>query len=197
MTLARLLAASALAVLLTACDQAAQAPQTPAAAPAEPAPTAAAPAPKPPAVALDPEGVRLVAESGSTSLLAFGRETDDAVQVLTAVLGAPASRGVNSDCGAGPTEFVEWTNGFSALFLDGKFTGWSAGRESADLLTTMNGIGVGSTRASLAAAFPDLTVEESTLGQEFTAGALSGILDGTGDGAKVETIWAGTSCVFR
>ncbi|MFN3856122.1 MAG: hypothetical protein ACK4RV_00110 [Caulobacter sp.] len=196
MRLASSLAAPALALIVAACGQ--SAPQ-PAPTPAKPEVT---PSPQPapaskPSLALDPEGVRLVSESGSTSLLAFDRPTEDVVQVLTRLLGAPANRVVNSDCGAGPTEIVQWSDGFSALFLDAKFTGWSVDRESADLLTTMNGVGVGSTQAELAGAFSDFKVEETTLGQEFSAGGYYGILDKAGADGRVETMWAGTSCVFR
>lgn len=196
MMVARFLAVSALALVLTACGDSRPRP------PPSPAGQEVAPDPQPapaskPALALDPEGVRLVSESGSTSLLAFERPTEDVVQILTRLLGAPANRVVNSDCGAGPTEIVQWSDGFSALFLDAKFTGWSVDRESADLLTTMNGVGVGSTQAELAGAFSDFKVEETTLGQEFSAGGYYGVFDKAGADGRVETMWAGTSCVFR
>ena len=197
--LPRLLPTLALAALLTACGQPTE-ESTPAApaAPAEPA-KPAAPATLAPAgaVALDQEGLRLVSDSGSTRLVAFGTPTADTVAALSTALGNPADRSTNSDCGAGPTEFVSWANDLDALFLDGKFSGWSAGRDSGGKATTMDGIGVGSTRQQLTAAFADLKVEETTLGIEFSAGAISGILDKDGPGGKVETLWGGTSCVFR
>ncbi|MDB5468500.1 MAG: hypothetical protein JWR84_60 [Caulobacter sp.] len=203
MTTLRLLSAVALAALVTACgkpaeDSAPAAPTAPAspAAPAEPAaPTT--PAAAGPAVALDQEGLRLVTDSGSTRLVKFGTPTADTVAALSSALGNPADRSVNSECGAGPTEFVSWSNDLDALFLDGKFAGWSAGRDSGGKVTTMDGVGVGSTRQQLTAAFADLKVEESTLGIEFSAGDISGILDKDGPAGKVQVIWGGTSCVFR
>lgn len=200
--LPRLLPALALAALVAACGQPAEhsAPAAPAqpAAPAEPA-TPAVPA-KPAvagAVSLDQEGLRLVSDSGSTRLVKFGVPTADAVAALSSALGNPADRSVNSECGAGPTEFVSWSNDLDALFLDGKFAGWSAGSDSGGKVTTMDGIGVGSTRQQLTASFGDLKVEETTLGIEFSAGDISGILDKDGPAGKVAAIWGGTSCVFR
>ncbi|NBB14989.1 hypothetical protein GVN21_06435 [Caulobacter sp. SLTY] len=196
----RFIAALGLAALLAACGKPVEeaSPTEPPAAPAPAEPThALAPAAKA-AVSLDPEGLRLVVlDSGSTRLLAFGRPTAEAVEVLSGILGQPASRSTNAECGAGPTEFVEYGNGLSALFLDGKFSGWSADAESAAKVTFMNGIGVGSTRQALTENFADLKVEESTLGIEFTAGEVSGLLDQDGPAGKVTTLWAGTSCVFR
>lgn len=200
---ARLLPALALAALVTACGQPAEqsAPAKPAA-PVEAAPPAEPAVPAEPAapkggVALDQEGLRLVAESGSTRLVKFGTPTADAVAALSSVLGNPQDRSVNNECGAGPTEFVSWDNDLDALFLEGKFAGWSAGNQSGGKVSTMDGVGVGSSRQQLTASFADLKVEESTLGIEFSAGEISGILDKDGPGGKVETLWGGTSCVFR
>ena len=96
MTLLRLLPALAIAALLSACGQPSEEseaapPPEPAAAPA--ARDAAASAARL-AVSLDPEGLRLVTDSGSTRLLHFERPTEEAMAVLTTVLGDPASRGV-------------------------------------------------------------------------------------------------------
>jgi len=198
MILTRLIPAFALALGLAACDKPAQPPAAPQA-PAATAAPAAPVAPAAPLVALDQEGLRLVAATGSTVLVAFDQPTDTTVSALAGALGAPRSRSTNSECGAGPIDFVEWSNGLSALFQNDKFVGWSLGGHGASgvPLTTLDGVGVGSSRAELKAALPATTVEETTLGQEFTAGAYSGILSGPGADAKIETIWAGVSCVFR
>jgi hypothetical protein len=204
MKTSRLLPVLAFAALAAACGQPSEesapaAPAAPAAptATAEPAPPATPAAAASGAVALDQEGLRLVSETGSTRLVAFETPTADAVAALSSVLGNPADRSTNSECGAGPTEFVSWSNDLDALFLEGKFVGWSAGQRSGGKVTTMDGIGVGSTRQQLIESFGDLKVEESTLGIEFTAGDIAGILDKDGPAGKVETIWGGTNCVFR
>jgi hypothetical protein len=190
--------AAALLLGLAACGQAADE----AADPAAPAPAAEAPLPvtkveEKPVVALAPEGLMLVASSGKTRLLDFGLGKAQVVEILTQAQGAAGKEIRNEECGAGPMVFVEWPDGLTALFQDDRFAGWSVGRGASPKLTTMNGVGVGSTRSELIAAFAGATIEESTLGQEFTAGGLSGILDGTAPTAKIDAIWAGTSCVFR
>jgi hypothetical protein len=43
----------------------------------------------------------------------------------------------------------------------------------------------------------DAKIEQTTLGTEFNAAGLSGILDGTGAKAKVTNLWSGVNCVFR
>ncbi|MDH4384342.1 MAG: hypothetical protein QE280_02745 [Caulobacter sp.] len=148
-------------------------------------------------VALDGEGLRLVTANGSTALLAFDRNRQETIAALSGALGPPVGQSANSECGAGPTDFVDWGNGLSVLIMQDRFVGWSLDPEAAGGLTTMNGIGVGSSRAALVQAFSDTSIEESTLGQEFTAGGLSGLLDSARPDARIEALWAGTACVFR
>lgn len=191
----RQISALVFALGMAACDQPAEPPVAPVP-PVAPAPPAA---PVAPVLALDQDGLRMVGEGGATRLLAFDRSIDETVQVLTGVLGEPKGRSTNSECGAGPIDFVEWGNGLSALFQENRFVGWSLdGRAAGGVnLTTIDGIGIGSSAKALKAALPSTTIEESTLGQEFTAGSFSGILSGPGEDATIQTIWAGVSCVFR
>lgn len=190
------LSALAFMVALAACSPESPRPVTPAdSAAVEPADTADAPA-----LALDAEGLRLVDRAtGSTRLLAFG-ETDEAalVEVLAPVLGAPRDTGVNEECGAGPMGVIQWDGGLSALTADGRFVGWSVdGRaDGARSLATMSGVGPGTTRAEAEQSIV-LDVSETTLGPEFSAGGLTGLLSGDGPDAEITTLWAGTSCVFR
>lgn len=177
----------------------------------EPAADAPAPAPKvapqtpapvpadahAPAIALAPDGIRLVAPGGATRPLDFGMDQAETVVILDRVHGGAGKATTNAECGAGPVDFVQWPDGLSALFQDGKFVGWSVGTGGAKTLTTMNGIGIGSTRSELVAGFSGVTVQETTLGQEFDAGGLYGVLSGPGAGATIDALWAGVSCVFR
>jgi hypothetical protein len=94
-------------------------------------------------------------------------------------------------------QFAEFPGGLTLLFQDDKLAGWSVGKGSAGRQSTMSGVGVGSTRSDLVAAYSGVTVSETSLGQEFSAGGLYGVLDGPGATAKIEVMWAGTSCVFR
>ena len=87
-----------------------------------------------------------------------------------------------------------------ALLQDGRFVGSSLSRGAADGgnvgVSTMAGIGIGSTRPELEAAYT-ADIRETTLGQEFAAGDIFGVLDGTGPSARINAMWAGASCNFR
>lgn len=61
-------------------------------------------------------------------------------------------------------------------------------------LTTMSGVGPGTTRASLDEAY-STKVRQTTLGSEFTAGELAGLLDGPGRKATITNMWAGLTCI--
>ena len=192
-------AALAACVLLAACGREADAPapsEEPAASHAAPA---AAPAsgqrPAPPAdIALDGEGLRFVnAATGSTRLLPFGAPEGQVLTALEPIRGAPTARSSNDECGAGPLAFADWGDDFQLVFQEGRFVGWSVDDPG---LTTMSGVGVGSSRDDLEAAYK-AEVGQSTLGTEFSAGDLHGLLSTRGPTARVTTLWAGTICVFR
>lgn len=149
-------------------------------------------------VALDGEGLRVVfAPSGSTRLIPFGADSAQVLYAVTRALGAPTRRGASAECGAGPMDFASFENGLSIDFQQGRFVGWSA-RESptAKTLTMMNGLGVGSTRSTLDSSLVN-TVTATSLGEEFSSGPLSGILDGTGPTARITNLWAGVNCIAR
>lgn len=63
-------------------------------------------------------------------------------------------------------------------------------------LTTMSGVGPGTKRASLDEAY-STKVRQTTLGSEFTAGELAGLLDGPGRKATITNMWAGLTCIAR
>jgi hypothetical protein len=198
-----------LVLLLAACgaeqpaarDEAAAGPT--AVAPVVPAnPSATTPAvATPPAVAdakiaLDGEGLRLVAvPSGSTRLLAFGDAEAGVLATLERLRGT-SKRGRNEECGAGPLDSAEWDDGLSVVFQDGKFVGWWVDEKGAGGIATISGIKPGATRAALEAAY-SARIEETTIGTEFSAGSLFGLLDGKGPKARITDLWAGTSCIFR
>jgi hypothetical protein len=192
--------AAALMLGLAACGQ--PSPDTPAA-PAEPTAPAPPSGPAPVAtgqasVALDAGGLLIVMkDTGSTRMIDFGLPKDRTVAIVTNVAGAPTPESTNSECGAGPVQFIAYPDGLTLLFQEDRFVGWSLDKDAAGKQSTMSGIGVGSTRSDLAAAYSGVQVSETSLGQEFTAGGLYGVLDGPDWAAKIEVMWAGTSCVFR
>lgn len=164
----------------------------------------------PPVISLDGEGLRLIdPKSGSTRPLSFGVQ-EAQLKLVAEKLKGPASAGRNAECGAGPLAYLSWDDGLTLYSLDGLFAGWALDERGAPQpakkapakgepparLTTISGIGIGSTRAELLDVY-DTTIEQTSLGTEFNAAGLSGILDGTGAKAKVTNMWSGVNCVFR
>ncbi|MBC7770242.1 MAG: hypothetical protein H7124_15790 [Phycisphaerales bacterium] len=148
-------------------------------------------------LAVDGEGLRLFnPTSGSASPIPFGRPQADVLAPLERMRG-PAGQGVNQDCGAGPVEYASWPDGLSLVFQDGRFAGWGLDGRAAGALTTASGIGPGSTRAALDAVYGDVRVTRTSLGNEFSAGSFSGVLDGPNATSLITDMWAGTSCVAR
>ena len=154
-----------------------------------------------PALAIESEGLRLFdPASGSARPIPFGTPRDGVMAAL-GFRGSPASTNRLDECGAGPLDQASWSDGLTLYFRDSKFAGWALGeeREAGDgkgAITTAAGIGIGSTRAELDAAYK-AEVFDSSLGTEFAAGELFGILEGTGPAAKITHLWAGTSCNMR
>lgn len=141
------------------------------------------------------DGLRIVdAERGNTRLLAFGTAEEMTVAVLERVLGASASElGRNSECPAGALDFARW-DALTVWFQDDAFAGWAA--ESGGSLGTAAGIAIGSARSDLEAAYT-AEIEETSLGTEFTADGVHGVLDSDAPDAAVVVLWAGTTCIFR
>ena len=188
---------------LAGCDSAPApdkdaAAQAPAAAPARAAPPAAEQAARPVSA---PAGTPLVLAAGGLELpgakggaaLPFGAPAATALAFVGKALGGGATeRGRNEECGGGALDYATWKGRITLLFEDGRFAGW----DDKGALKTASGIGLGSRRSELR-ALPGLKVETSTLGVEFRAGALGGILSSPGPDAKVTAFWAGITCVFR
>lgn len=197
------LAALGLAALgLSACGKPAASAQPAAATPAPSSDVSASPPARRATatvqgVQLREDGLRLVAYAGETDLK-FGTPIRAAIAAVDGMLGPGSTPETNNECGAGPMEFVKWPDGFTGVFQDGKFAGWSVDSGSPPkAYVTDKAIGVGSTRAELLAAYPAAKIEQTSLGTEFTVGRYDGILAGAGPDARIETLWAGLSCVFR
>lgn len=60
----------------------------------------------------------------------------------------------------------------------------------------MAGLGIDGTRRELEAACT-AEIRGPTLGQEFAAGGVFGVLGGAGPAARINAMWAGASCNFR
>lgn len=141
------------------------------------------------AIALDGDGIQLViVQSGSTRPIPFGTPRDTLVAILARATDTPpADTGTSADCGLG---YATWTDGLTTTFRNASFVGWSV-RDSG--LTTMSGIGVGSTHGAVDSVYA-MESFESSLGSEFTAGGLAGVF---GAGDRVVALWAGEVCLAR
>lgn len=155
----------------------------------------------------DADASTVVLEAGALIVdldqrLTFGESTEDeVVEVLAVALGEPLEEGELTDCGEGPLRFVNFPS-LSAYFAEGGFAGWRVAPTPTMVLTTVEGIALGSTRAELEEAYPDAVIEESSLGVEATIGSgdgpfLSALLSGDGPDATVEELWSGSLCIAR
>ncbi|MES2899782.1 MAG: hypothetical protein V4723_08650 [Pseudomonadota bacterium] len=146
-------------------------------------------------LALDGAGLRLFnTVSGSSRLMAFGLARAELVTALSGILKIRPQREEDvQDCGA---HTVSWTNGLTVWFMDDRFAGWSVQPSDKPVLTA-SGIGLGSTRRELDSAYKIELVPDSTLGTEFTAGYLSGLLASADPAAKIVHLWAGNTCIAR
>lgn len=149
--------------------------------------------------------------TGSTNELPFGTPLDQLIEIINnALQSKAASIGVNTECGAGHLKMMAWSNGLTLVFqenntksagpkIDWLFQGWyvDGPKEGAQKLTTMDGIGIGSTLEEMQNAY-EIDVKKTSLGHEFsTAAGMNGFLDGAGKNAKITHLWSGVSCNFR
>jgi hypothetical protein len=143
-------------------------------------------------LALEGEGLRVFdASSGSARPVPFGTPADEVLRVLEIVQGAPPrEQGESADCGG---SYATWERGPSVRFRGDRMVGWSVGEPGA---TTAAGVGVGSTRRDLEAAYV-VRLAHTSLGFEFSTGGLAGVLDGEGEDARIVALWAGEVCLAR
>ncbi len=73
--------------------------------------------------------------------------------------------------------------------------GWGLS-SGASGLTTASNVGVGATRAELTDAYA-AQISQTTLGTEFGAGGLAGLLASAAPDARITDMWAGRTCIAR
>ena len=157
-------------------------------------------------LALSANAIQIINQAnGSAKELGFERPFEQTIETVEKVLKLKPIVILNSECGAGPLKIASWSNGLSLIFRkkqhDGwLFAGWAANQaKNPELkLTTMAGIGVGSTRKDMEGAYV-IKVTKTSLGYEFHTNAnnLFGIFDGANEKAKITHLWSGVSCNFR
>lgn len=149
-------------------------------------------------VILAGEGIQLVdTVTGSTLPLDYGAEMPKVVDVVSQAIGQPESTVDNDECPGGPITSTRWPNGLILNAMDGTLTGWEVRSSDRGLpLTTVTGIGLGSTRSDVESAY-EAEITDSSLGVEFSAGQISGLLASNDPEAEITALWAGTACIFR
>ena len=199
----------ALALLLPGCGPS-DAPEAEPTRPVTPSPSpsvaARAPGPAPSdaaqvTVALDAEGLRFVAaDTGKTSLLAFGARREQVESAVQRATGRSPERSVGEECPAGPTQFTRFGE-LQLAFQEGLWIGWALG--GANPHTTMDGVGIGTTRREAEASRTVTMIPESTLDHEFVLGspeeeaAIGGTFGAPGPHGRIQYLWAGVACNFR
>ena len=177
-------AAAMAALSLAACQPAGDA-TTEGEAPAASEPTADAPT-------VDPDAGMVLSADGLVMgdlTLELGAGKSDALAMVSQALGGqPTSSGAYEECGAGATDYANW-EGFTLLFTGDELSGWES--TSPDLATP-EGVHAGSTADELRAAYPDLQVQETSVGWVFSTGDLYGFL--SEDQSTVERIRLGANC---
>jgi len=158
-------------------------------------PQDAGPARGAPAITLAADGLELSGGGGAPRRLAFGAPRARVLADVGAVLGEPREQGMQEECPAGPLYQASYAGGLQLSFQDSAFVGWFAQEGSA--LRTAPGVGPGSTLGELKAAYPATKVEETSLGHEFDAGELWGIVTDTTGAGQVQVMFAGINCIFR
>jgi hypothetical protein len=146
-------------------------------------------------LALDPDGLRIFnAATGSARAIPFGLKAN-VVSILTRLRGKPRVQSINEECGLG---FAQWSDGLTLQFREEKFVGWFLNDRNAESrnLATSAGIGIGSTLTDLQEAYT-IEVSQTTLGTEFAAGELWGLLSGSQPTDKVTSLSSGATCTFR
>lgn len=146
---------------------------------------------------IDGEGLRLVdPATGRTTPLPFGTPEARALEALArSAQSFRTDEGSTRPCAAGVLART-WPGGFAAVFSDGAFVGWELDERSDGTVTTLSGVGIGSTREHLEWSYV-AHVRREVDGIAFTAGALRGTFEGDGSAARIRSLWAGTTCEPR
>lgn len=148
---------------------------------------------------VDAEGVAFGPSASTVRRLAFGTAQNLAVAAAEGVFKAPAVRSTNVECGAGPMEFARF-GGLTLNFLDDELVGWFA--VSDPIVVTSDGIRPGTLFRDLKVARSAALIEGTTLDGEFEYVAadgktIGGFVSGEARDARIESLYAGTTCFFR
>jgi hypothetical protein len=145
-------------------------------------------------LALSGDGLQLVdPNSGRTRMIAFGTPRTETLALVRSALGDPSA---TNRCDVAPLTGAQFGERMAIYFENDRFAGWSANPRGGRDFSSMSGVRIGSTRAEMEDSLV-AEISQTSLGTEFDAGGLSGVLSGRGSDARIEGLWAGMACIAR
>jgi hypothetical protein len=134
--------------------------------------------------------------------LPFGTPRAKAIELVASKLGAAIKTGVYPECGDGkPLDYADFRGGLQLAFSNAKFVGWTLDAKGDIRNRMANGVGIGTTVASLQKLVPDVFIdpgeqENGGLGPGFQSDTSpSGWLDGARSTSKIVSLFAGKTCI--
>ena len=134
--------------------------------------------------------------------LPFGTPRATAIALVTSQLGPAIKTGVYPECGDGkPLGYANFRGGLQLTFSNAKFVGWTLDAKGDVRNKAANGVGIGTTVATLQKLVPDVFIdpgeqENGGLGPGFQSDTWpSGWLDGARPSSKIVSLYSGTTCI--
>jgi len=144
-------------------------------------------------------GTGLMGDGTDASEIRFGASRSDTMAAVSRTLGQARSTNNVEDCGgSGSAQQADW-GAVVLFFQDDKLVGWEQ-RDASETpwIGTPGGATVGMRRPQLSDALGGaVSVEQSSLGSEFSGGGVSGLLASDRADAQVDRLWAGSNCAMR
>jgi hypothetical protein len=155
----------------------------------------------PPPTSEEPIETGIVLADDGLVIVPFGADELNVLSSLEPDLGDPDAS-EEAECPSGADQILRYEN-LTLVLSGGFFVGYvyssPAGGELGISLATDEGLVLSAPESELRTLYPDVTIEESSLGTEFFVETDRGYLGGllSGPGGVVESIFAGDSCAFR
>jgi hypothetical protein len=134
--------------------------------------------------------------------LPFGTPRAKAIELVASKLGPAIKTGVYPECGDGkPLGYANFRGGLQLSFSNAKFVGWTLDAKGDVRNKMANGVGIGTTVATLQKLVPDVFIdpgeqENGGLGPGFQSDTWpSGWLDGARSNSKIVSMYSGTTCI--
>lgn len=134
--------------------------------------------------------------------LPFGTPRARAIELVASKLGPAIKTGIYPECGDGkPFGYADFRGGIQLTFSNAKFVGWTLGAKGDVRNKAANGVGIGTTVATLQKMVPDVFIdpgeqENGGLGPGFQSDTWpSGWLNGATRSSKIVSMYAGKTCI--